>query len=420
MRDLVSEFFPKSVCDRGERLTFAALAGCVSVSLVSIAASQILLAAALLGTLWLLRRGLPDLQLPPLVWPLAAFVLWTIVAALKSADVALALTIGKKFYLALVLLVVPLIARRRQQIMGMYHCIFALSFVAALAGLIQFATHPERDLLHRISGFMSQWMTYSGLLMLVLVALGSYFVCFSWRRRPWVLGLGLLLIAALYLTQTRNAWLGAIMGLATVFALTRPKAIGALAAAIAMVYLLSPVSIQERLRTGWDIADPNTRNRIELFQTSLRMIRDNPWFGVGPKNVGREALRYRGNNEYPDWMYLHMHNNALQIAAERGIPGLLLWCWLMGRLAWDAARVYRRARLPSPSPDGSGNVAMMASLAALGGWVALSLAGLFEYNFGDSEVLTLFLFIMAAPYVFLTKPEIESRPLESGPAAGMT
>ena len=37
---------------------------------------------------------------------------------------------------------------------------------------------------------------------------------------------------------------------------------------------------------------------------------------------------------------------------------------------------------------------------ALGSWAALMVAGLFEYNFGDSEVLTLFLFIMSAPYAY--------------------
>ena len=42
----------------------------------------------------------------------------------------------------------------------------------------------------------------------------------------------------------------------------------------------------------------------------------------------------------------------------------------------------------------------MISTAALGAGVAFLLAGLFEYNFGDTEVLTLFLFIMGAPYVF--------------------
>jgi O-antigen ligase len=125
------------------------------------------------------------------------------------------------------------------------------------------------------------------------------------------------------------------------------------------------------------------------------LIEDHPWFGVGYKNVRQEAPRYRGkgSDEFPDWMYQHMHNNFLQIAAERGIPGLLIWMWFMLRLAWDALRVYR-AR-----PGGS-RESLIISTAALGAWVAFLIAGLLEYNFGDSEVLTLFLFIMSAPYVF--------------------
>jgi len=41
---------------------------------------------------------------------------------------------------------------------------------------------------------------------------------------------------------------------------------------------------------------------------------------------------------------------------------------------------------------------------------------LFEYNFGDSEVLTLFLFVMGAPYAFLTDTPAASRQ----PAQGAT
>lgn len=42
----------------------------------------------------------------------------------------------------------------------------------------------------------------------------------------------------------------------------------------------------------------------------------------------------------------------------------------------------------------------MAATAALACWAALMISGLFEYNFGDSEVLALFLFFVAAPYAF--------------------
>jgi hypothetical protein len=72
----------------------------------------------------------------------------------------------------------------------------------------------------------------------------------------------------------------------------------------------------------------------------------------------------------------------------------------MVRFAWDAISLYRRAKTSSlPLPEK--NEILMTSAGALGAWVALLVAGMFEYNFGDSEVLTLLLFLMSAPYAFM-------------------
>jgi O-antigen ligase len=108
------------------------------------------------------------------------------------------------------------------------------------------------------------------------------------------------------------------------------------------------------------------------------------------QNVYGEALAYRGTKEFEDYLYIHMHDNFLQIAAERGIPGLILWLWFMVQLGWQALRAHR-------SSSGSG-AQSFAAAAAVGAWIALLAAGMFEYNFGDSEVLTLFLFMMSAPF----------------------
>jgi len=53
---------------------------------------------------------------------------------------------------------------------------------------------------------------------------------------------------------------------------------------------------------------------------------------------------------------------------------------------------------------------MVASAAALGAWIAFMIAGMTEFNFGDSEVLTLFLFIASAPYAFMQKRSEVSGP----------
>ena len=403
MPDLLRNFLPDSLENGSQRAGFLVLAGSIALVLVSIAASQILLAIAIPMAIWL---GLPKKKVAwrrsPALFPLAGFFVWTVLAALASSNPWLALGILKKFFLFIILFLVPCLFGGKDRILWVYRAIFAVAFVAASKGVFQYLANPNRDLLHRISGFMSQWMTYSGLLMLVLVALSAYIMCIGLGRSAWVLPLGFLLIVALALSLTRNSWLGAIAGLAVILALVRPRALGGLLMIILVLLLISPGKVRYRLRSGMDLSDDNTKNRIELFSTSMRLIRDNPWFGVGPKNVAQEALHYRGTYEYPDWLYQHMHNNFLQLAAERGLPGLALWLWLIFSLIRAAWRVHR-ASIPRAGP-GPGrpepSEALFASTAALGCCAALLVAGFFEYNFGDSEVLTLFLFIMSAPWAF--------------------
>jgi putative inorganic carbon (HCO3(-)) transporter len=405
MPNSFAKYFPASLRDKPEKLAFFSLAGCISLGLVSIAVSQILLAVTVAGYLWMLRRHKGTVPPGmPIVVPLLAFAIWTIIAALVSSNVLLGLTITKKFFLFLLIFLVPLIVRGEGRLTWIYKAVVAVAVLSSLGGFLQFAADPHRDLLHRITGFMSQWMTYSGLLMLALVILAAYGLCNGLRNHMWVIFATMPICLALIISQTRNAWMGTIAGIGALILLRKPRAIVVLLVAMVALYFASPASIKQRLHSGLDTQDPTTRTRIECFWTSIRMIQDNPWFGVGPKNVSYEALKYRREHEFPDWIYQHMHNNVLQIAAETGIPGLILWLWFMVRLAWDALRCYRDAKARQLSAgEEFGKEALVASAAALGAWIALMVAGMTEFNFGDSEVLTLFLFIASAPYAFMQK-----------------
>ncbi len=419
---LVSKYLPSSLQSRSELISFLALAGCVSLVLVSIAASQILLAVAIAGYIWTAkhdkRSTMPRMRI---LVPLILFMVWTLIAVFASSNVTVGLTVSRKFYLFLLVPLVPLIMHGKDRLDWTYKSIFAVAVISSLRGLAQFAANPDRDLLHRISGFMSQWMTYSGLLMLVLVLLTAYGLCAGLRSHKWIIPVAVFVAAALILTLTRNSWLGAIAGIIVLVLLRRPRAIFILLAAILIVYIASPGQVKQRAKSIVNTTDP----RFHVFFTAVHIIQDNPWFGLGPKNVKLEAPAYKNEKdfpgwlqksvallsspskyqeeekEFPDWLYQHMHNNFLQIAAETGIPGLIIWLWFMGRLAWDAWTFYRYARSPSFQEDsGSRREALMASSAALAAWAALMVAGVAEYNFGDSEVLTLFLFAVSAPYAF--------------------
>ena len=121
-----------------------------------------------------------------------------------------------------------------------------------------------------------------------------------------------------------------------------------------------------------------------MMKSGWRIIKDDPLTGVGPDMIIQVYPSYR-DKDAVNQRNPHLHNVPLQIAAERGIPALLVWIWFMVTLVRDFWK-QRRSEYPSLSNAG---------LAVIGAMLA---AGLFEYNFGDSEFLMLFLVLVTLPY----------------------
>jgi O-antigen ligase len=122
-----------------------------------------------------------------------------------------------------------------------------------------------------------------------------------------------------------------------------------------------------------------------MIRSGLRIIKDDPLTGVGPDMVIQVYPHYRDPKAVKQ-LNPHLHNVPLQIAAERGLPALALWLWFVLTLSID----FLRNRKTTPYPS--------ITNAALACVVAMVAAGMFEYNFGDSEFLMLFLLLVALPY----------------------
>jgi O-antigen ligase len=82
----------------------------------------------------------------------------------------------------------------------------------------------------------------------------------------------------------------------------------------------------------------------------------------------------------------HLHNVPVQIAAERGLPALAIWLAFIVVLLKDLAVRFFQNR---------SRVLVAAALAAV---VSMLAAGMFEYNFGDSEFLMFFLILITLPF----------------------
>ena len=233
-------------------------AASIVASLISIAAAYIFAGVALL--LWIvdtLRRRRLHLRWPPFTLPLLLFVISIGIAVLFSADPGTSSGSLKKLVR---FLFVPLMFTwfGKVHVKWTVRRIYWVVGASAVYALAQYYWLMEPDLQHRITGFMSHWMTFSGQLMMGAVSLGV-FLCrdrftaagsstrnrdvTGWRRLP-VLGLLLLILLgwSLLVTFTRNAWLGAAAGGLLLVVLTKKTRVLLLLLALMALLIVVPVS----------------------------------------------------------------------------------------------------------------------------------------------------------------------------------
>ena len=365
-----------------ERAACLALLAFAAALQVSIAAADILLTLAVVLWIGLIVRNRERIEFPPMFWPLAAYGAMTLVSSLFSIDPHVSFVDSKQLVL---LVIVPLVYRlfRGPRARLAVDIIITVGAVSATLGIVQYLILSYDHLGRRPQGTLGLYMTYSGLLMLVTCAAVAR-VMFAKHHRTWAALVLPALVIALGFTFTRSAWVGACVGVGILFLLRDFRLLGLLPIAFGIFLVLAPTNLTSRLYSTFSLKDPSNADRVAMMKSGWRIIKDDPLTGVGPNMIIQVYPHYR-DKDAVNQLNPHLHNVPLQIAAERGLPALAVWVWFIVTLVRDLLK-RRRSEFPSLSNAG---------LAVIGAMLA---AGLFEYNFGDSEFLMLFLVLVTLPY----------------------
>jgi O-antigen ligase len=118
-----------------------------------------------------------------------------------------------------------------------------------------------------------------------------------------------------------------------------------------------------------------------MAEAGIEIIKDYPLFGVGPANVKEVYPLYR-KHDAPRFRIPHLHNNVIQLWAERGVLALVAYLLLQFLFLRECAR-------------GWGGPATKFAEIGVAVTVALAAAGMFEFNFGDTEVFWVLLDVFA-------------------------
>lgn len=375
----------------------AYLAGAAAAtSTVSIAASQILLGAAVLALL--LDRS--KLRWPPVTLPLLLFMGWTLVSLAFSPDRRAGLPQIKKFYEYLMLFAVFSAIRTLREVRWLIYGTISGASLSALWSLWQFVRiYRDSPVLFyyvysngaRITGFMAHWMTFSSITMMALMLAGAL-ILFD-RRSGLLLSAVAVMSAGLLAAFQRTMWAGTAFGGMWLLWSRKKWLMGLVPVAGAVILAASPL-LRERVLSVFhpqvNIVD-STAHRAALRATGWEMIKAHPLVGVGPEMVTPHFLEYAPATvprPVPtEWSIGHLHNVYYQYAAERGLPALAAMLWFLGRALYDFWAARRATE---------GRWMILGAIASI---LAVMVAGLAEHNLNDSEPLGVFLSIVACAYV---------------------
>jgi O-antigen ligase len=170
------------------------------------------------------------------------------------------------------------------------------------------------------------------------------------RRNLWITT-GVLLVLELFLTSSRGGFLGLLVaGMVFVYRRRGPMGAVAVMAVLLLGLIIVPTDLGSRLWTVFEAEqaapaglEASNKAHVALFFAALRMIGDNPIFGVGPLNFKSLSTLYTGLEQGNI-----AHNSFLEVAAEFGLPVFVIFVLLL----LSVFRILNRATELGASAEG--------------------------------------------------------------------
>jgi O-antigen ligase len=356
---------------------------------MSIFAADILLSLLLVCWVALLIRDHARPSAPTFLIPLIVYGAVTLASSAFALEPWTSFQDDKQL---VYLLIVPMVfdlarGKRAHTVMDVIVTVAALGAAFAIVqyGLLHFDSLGKRP-----QGISHHYMTFSGFMMLGICSVLARLV-FGARDRMWPALVLPAIVVALFLTLGRGAWVGTSIAVAVIFSLKNFRLMAAIPVVLAVAFALAPDTVTRRMTSVFDLQDPSNRDRVAMLNTGVAMVRAHPLTGVGPNMIEKVYTQYRAPGAVQQTNQ-HLHNVPMQIAAERGLVALGVFIWFVIRLGGSLLKMFR---------SGESRVLAATGLASL---IAMLAAGMFEYNFGDSEFQMLFFVLITLPFAAV-RPE---------------
>ncbi|HCC07711.1 MAG TPA: hypothetical protein DEP72_06100 [Clostridiales bacterium] len=203
-----------------------------------------------------------------------------------------------------------------------------------------------------------------------------------------------VILVCLLLTFSRASLLGLIVSFLTIGILNYTQALILMIPLAIVALIIFAPRVLERLLTSFNTNDTSISSRVTLWQDVMQIIKDYWMTGVGFGVTAFSGMYLLYKHQY--LTALHAHNLYLEILAETGIVGFLVFAFFVFSVITNLMKNYISTK------DRFNKYIMLGILAA---FLGILVNGFAEYTWSDFRVVAMFWIVIGIGAALTRKQE---------------
>lgn len=195
-------------------------------------------------------------------------------------------------------------------------------------------------------------------------------------------------LVSMLLTQSRNVLIATFACFIITGIILNRKFLVSMILILIICSFVLPSSYIERVKSIADINHPSNASRLYMWEVGWKMFKDHPFTGTADSHI-REIYETYKKPEFQG-EGVHLHNNFIMILATTGIFGFISYIIMFILIFIKQIKFYKIER------SKTNRMLILGSLLVM---ISFHISGIFEWSFGDHEVMTVFFFLVSVPFV---------------------
>jgi len=208
-------------------------------------------------------------------------------------------------------------------------------------------------------------------------------------KRKYLLLILSPIIVSMLLTQSRNVFLAVFIALIIFGIFFNRKFLLTFVIVLILAWIFVPPEYQSRIKSIGDTEHQSNKSRLMMWDVGMQMFFEHPLTGVADSQIKEVYKLYKTPESEAEGS--HLHNNFIMILATTGIFGFLGYIGMLLSIFIFQIKTYLKEK-----ESETDKALLFGSILVM---LSFNVAGLFEWCFGDHEVMTVFFFLISIPFI---------------------